>query len=138
MSNNTPDLARIMAMLGQGDDDASEITLDPSRAVEIIRGGYDVLQVNHDLTAGQIVRNKPGVEDGYKKPNGGLLLFVRDFTEQDRENNNRAVDNMSVSNDMSYTLRSRDCVVLRVLDDGAVLEFPVTKRCLEPHPDFAA
>lgn len=133
---NNADVERLTAMLGGGDDVVPEIRTDPARVVQAMRDGFAVLQVIHELATGQVVRCKPGVEDGYKAPNGGVLLFVRDFTEEDRDNNQRAVDNMHVSNDKAFLFRSRDCVVLRLLDDGGVLELPATKRCLEPHPDF--
>lgn len=124
----------LLAMLRDQHGDENEDNITPERAVQQLRDNLAAAETTHTFTAGQIVRPKPGTEDGYKTPRGNLLIYVRDMTRDEQEVGIATTRDMP--SDAAFLVAGRDCVVGRLMQDGAMMEFPTHKRYIEPHPDF--
>lgn len=133
MGMGVMDLGTLMSQMN-GDVEAKEEEIKNRFSAEQARGmlrdALALLDVKHNFERGQILRPKRGLYDGRRGSCGGVLMFLSyDLPKCDLE---------PYDNGRPVGLSDADCVCGEILPSGAMAEYLMCSRYLEPDPEAVA
>lgn len=133
MSMGVMDLGTLMAQMS-GDPEEQEEKIknrfSEEQARDMLREALVLLDTRHTFERGQIVRPKRGLYDGRRGSCGGVLMFLSyELPKAETE---------AYDNGRPIGLSDVDCVCGEILPTGAMTEYAMCSRYLEPAPEVTA